>query len=37
MSEDFFNDVFNNMFRAPVFGGETLMKTDITENDGLFR
>ena len=36
MSEDFFNDVFNNMFRAPVFGGETLMKTDITENDGRY-
>jgi HSP20 family protein len=36
MAEDLFDDVFNNVLRAPVFGGETLMKTDITENDGRY-
>ena len=36
MADDFFEDVFNNVLRAPVFGGETLMKTDITENDGRY-
>ena len=35
-TDDFFNDVFNNVFRAPVFGGETLMKTDIFEKDGRY-
>jgi HSP20 family molecular chaperone IbpA len=36
MADDFFEDVFNNVLRAPVFGGETLMKTDIAENDGRY-
>lgn len=36
MANDFFEDVFNNVLRAPVFGGETLMKTDIIEKDGRY-
>lgn len=36
MADDFFEDVFNNVLRAPVYGGETLMKTDITEKDGRY-
>ncbi len=36
MADDFFEDVFNNVLRAPVFGGETLMKTDIYENEGRY-
>jgi len=33
---DFFNDVFDSMMRAPVFGGERLMKTDIYEKDNRY-
>lgn len=36
MNRDFFDDMFDDMFRAPVFGGEQLMKTDITEKDGKY-
>ncbi len=36
MADDLFEDVLNNVLRAPVFGGETLMKTDITENEGRY-
>ena len=31
-----FDDLFDNMFRAPVYGGEALMKTDIHEKDGKY-
>lgn len=33
---DMMNDMFDDMFRAPVFGNEQLMKTDIRENDGKY-
>ncbi len=36
LTDDFFNDVFSSVFRAPVFGNETLMKTDIYEKDGRY-
>ena len=32
-NNDVFDDIFDNMFRAPVFGGESLMKTDVHEHD----
>lgn len=35
-TDEFFNDIFSSVFRAPVFGGETLMKTDILEKDGRY-
>ncbi|MBR4161936.1 MAG: Hsp20/alpha crystallin family protein [Solobacterium sp.] len=33
---NYFDDIFDNMFTAPVFGGESLMKTDIHEKDGKY-
>lgn len=36
MMNNFFDDVFSNAFKAPVFGGESMMKTDITENEGRY-
>ncbi len=35
-TNDLFDDIFDNMFRAPVFGGESLMKTDVHEKDGRY-
>jgi HSP20 family molecular chaperone IbpA len=35
-NNDLFDDIFDNMFRAPVFGGEALMKTDVHEKDGKY-
>ena len=35
-NNDVFDDIFDNMFRAPVFGGESLMKTDVHEKDGKY-
>lgn len=35
-NNDLFDDIFDNMFRAPVFGGEALMKTDVREKDGKY-
>ena len=35
-NRDLFDDMFNDMFRAPVFGGEQLMKTDIRVKDGKY-
>lgn len=35
-TNDLFDDIFDNMFRAPVFGGESLMKTDVYEKDGKY-
>ncbi|MCR5793969.1 MAG: Hsp20/alpha crystallin family protein [Solobacterium sp.] len=35
-NNDLFDDIFDNMFRAPVFGGESLMKTDVHEKDGKY-
>lgn len=33
---DVFEDMFDSMFRAPVFGNEALMKTDVREKDGKY-
>lgn len=33
---DLFDDMFDNMFRAPVMGGNSLMKTDVHEKDGKY-
>ena len=35
-NNDLFDDLFDNMFRAPVFGGQSLMKTDVREKDGKY-
>ena len=35
-TNELFDDIFDNMFRAPVFGGESLMKTDVHEKDGKY-
>ena len=35
-NNDLFDDLFDNMFRAPVFGGQPLMKTDVREKDGKY-
>lgn len=35
-NNDLFDDIFDNMFRAPVFGGQSLMKTDVHEKDGKY-
>ena len=35
-NNDLFDDIFDNMFRAPVFGGQALMKTDVHEKDGKY-
>ena len=35
-NNDLFEDMFDNMFRAPVFGGQSLMKTDVREKDGKY-
>ena len=31
-----FDDMFDDMFRAPVMNNNTLMKTDIHEKDGKY-
>ena len=33
---DMLEDMFDNMFRAPVMGGNSLMKTDVHEKDGKY-
>ena len=33
---DLFDDMFDSMFRAPVMGGNSLMKTDVHEKDGKY-
>ncbi len=33
---DLFDDMFDGMFRAPVMGGNSLMKTDVHEKDGKY-
>lgn len=35
-NNDLFDDMFDSMFRAPVFGGQSLMKTDVREKDGKY-
>ena len=35
-NHDLFDDMFDSMFRAPVFGGQSLMKTDVREKDGKY-
>ena len=35
-NNDLFDDIFDSMFRAPVYGGESLMKTDVHEKDGKY-
>ena len=35
-NNDLFDDLFDNVFRAPVFGGQSLMKTDVREKDGKY-
>ncbi len=35
-NHDLFDDFFDNMFRAPVYGGQSLMKTDVREKDGKY-
>ena len=35
-NRDLFDDMFDSMFRAPVFGGQSLMKTDVREKDGKY-
>ena len=35
-NNDLFDDIFDSMFRAPVFGGQSLMKTDVREKDGKY-
>lgn len=35
-NRDWFNDMFDDMFKAPVFGNEQLMKTDIQEKNGEY-
>ncbi len=35
-NHDLFSDMFDDMFRAPVYGGTALMKTDIREKDGKY-
>ena len=31
---DLFNDMFDDVFRAPVFTGNNILKTDVREKDG---
>ncbi|MDD6259376.1 MAG: Hsp20/alpha crystallin family protein [Erysipelotrichaceae bacterium] len=35
-ANDLFDDLFNNWFDAPVFNGQSVMKTDIHEKDGKY-
>jgi len=35
-NNDLCDDLFDNVFRAPVFGGQSLMKTDVREKDGKY-
>ena len=35
-NNDLFDDIFDSMFRAPVYGGQSLMKTDVREKDGKY-
>ena len=35
-SNDLFDDILDNMFRAPAMGGTALMKTDVHEKDGKY-
>ena len=36
VTRNLFDDMFDSMFRAPVYGGQSLMKTDIREKDGKY-
>ncbi|MBF1102967.1 MAG: Hsp20/alpha crystallin family protein, partial [Solobacterium sp.] len=33
---DLFNDMFDDVFRAPVFTGNNILKTDVREKDGKY-
>ena len=35
-NHDLFNDMFDDVFRAPVFTGNNIMKTDVREKDGKY-
>ena len=35
-SNDLFDDLFDNWFNAPVFGGQSVMRTDVSEKDGKY-
>jgi HSP20 family molecular chaperone IbpA len=35
-NHDVLSDMFDDMFRAPMFGGEPVMRTDVHEKDGKY-